>query len=117
MPTALRRLLAAGPAFSGSWLAVGVAFITGAGLRLCGAEGVGDPLVGGVSLPVDAVGVDLQQDGDAVPGAAGDLGGGHPGVEPQRDRRVPQVIRAAAQRRPVLGRVRAVLRAWTQTSL
>jgi hypothetical protein len=35
------------------------------------------------------VGVDLEQDGDAVPGAAGDLGGGHPGVEPQRDCRVP----------------------------
>src|SRR5208337_2290813 len=44
------------------------------------AEGVGDALVGGVGLAVDAVGVDLQQDGDAVPGAAGDLGGGHPGV-------------------------------------
>jgi len=28
-------------------------------------------LVGGVGLPVDAVGVDLEQDGDAVPGAAG----------------------------------------------
>ena len=33
------------------------------------AEGVGGPLVCGVSLPVDAVGVDLQQDGDAVRGA------------------------------------------------
>jgi hypothetical protein len=30
-----------------------------------GAEGVGDPLVRGVSLPVDAVRVDLQQDRDA----------------------------------------------------
>jgi hypothetical protein len=43
-----------------------------AGLGLGGAEGVGDALVGGVGLPVDAVGVDLQQDGDAVPGPAGD---------------------------------------------
>ena len=42
-----------------------------------GAEGVGDALVGGVVPPVDAVRVDLEQDGDAVPGAAGDLGGGH----------------------------------------
>jgi hypothetical protein len=41
-------------------------------------EGVGDALVGGISLPVDAVGVDLEQDRDAVPGAAGDLGHGHP---------------------------------------
>ena len=47
-----------------------------------GVEGVGDALVGGVGLPVDAVGVDLEQDGDAVPGAVGDPGGGHPGVEP-----------------------------------
>ena len=75
------------------------------GLRLgvLGAEGVGDALVGGVGLPVDAVGVDLEQDRDAVPGAAGDLGGGHPGVQPQRDRGVPQVVGAAAERRPVLG--------------
>ncbi len=49
-------------------------------------------LVRGVGLPVDAVGVDLEQDGDAVTGAAGDLGGGHPRVEPQRDAGVPQVI-------------------------
>ena len=37
-----------------------------------------------------------KQDGDAVPGAAGDLGGGHPGVQPQR--RVPQVVGASAER-------------------
>ena len=42
----------------------------GLGLGVLGAEGVGDPLVRGVSLPVDAVGVDLQQDRDAVPGAS-----------------------------------------------
>jgi len=42
------------------------------------AEGVGDALVGGVGMAVDAVGVDLEQDDDAVPGAAGDLGGGTP---------------------------------------
>src|SRR3984957_14537537 len=56
-----------------------------AGLALGGAEGGGNALLGGVGLPVDAVGVDLEQDGDTVPGAAGDLGSGHPGVEPQRD--------------------------------
>jgi len=32
-----------------------------------------------------------------VPGAAGDLGGGHPGVEPQRHRRVPQVVGAPGE--------------------
>jgi len=62
------------------------------------AERVGDALAGGISLPVDAVGVDLEQDRDAVPGPAGDLGGGHPGVEPQRDSGVAQVVGAAAER-------------------
>lgn len=41
-----------------------------------GAERVCDALVGGLGLPIDAGRVDLEQDGDAVPGAAGDLGGG-----------------------------------------
>ena len=41
---------------------------------------------------VDAVRVDLEQDRDAVPGAAGDLGGGRPGVQPQRHRSVPEVV-------------------------
>ena len=45
-------------------------------------QGVADALVGADGLAVDAVGVDLEQHGDAVPGAAGDLSGGHPGVEP-----------------------------------
>ena len=54
-------------------------------------------------LPVDAVGVDLEQYRDTVPGAAGDLGRRHPGVQPQRYRRVPQVIRAPTERRLVLG--------------
>ncbi len=45
-------------------------------------EGVADAPVGGGGLAVDAVGVDLEQDGDAVSGAAGDLGGGHAGVQP-----------------------------------
>ena len=81
-----------------------VVLFTEAWLCVLGAESVGDALVGCVGLAVDAVGVDLQQDRDAVPGAAGDLGRGHPGVQPQRHRRVPQVIGAAAERRPVLGR-------------
>jgi hypothetical protein len=36
-----------------------------------------------------------------VPGPAGDLGRGHPGVQSQQHRRVPQVIRAA-ERWPAL---------------
>jgi hypothetical protein len=46
-----------------------------------GAEGVGDELVGGVSLSVDAVGIDLEEDRDAVPRPAGDLGRRYPEVE------------------------------------
>jgi len=50
---------------SGCRLAAGVAFVAGVLLCLGGAEGVGDALVGGAGLPVDAVRVDLEQDGDA----------------------------------------------------
>jgi hypothetical protein len=67
---------------------------------ILGAEAIGDTLAGSVSLPVDAVGVDLQQDSGAVPGAAGDLGRGHPGVRPQRRGGVPQVVGTTAERRP-----------------
>ena len=55
-------------------------------------------LVGCGGLAVDAVGVDLEQDGDAVPGATDDLSGGHPGVQPQQDGGVPQVVGAAVER-------------------
>ena len=57
---------------------------------LSATKGIGDPLVSGLSLPVNAVGVNHEQDGDAVPGVAGDLGRGHLGVQPQRHRRVPR---------------------------
>jgi hypothetical protein len=60
---------------SGCLLAVAVFLAAGFALDVLSVEGVGDALVGGVGLPVDAVRVDLQQDGDAVPGAAGDFGG------------------------------------------
>jgi hypothetical protein len=42
------------------------------GLGVLGTDGVGDPLVRDVSLPVDAMGVDLQQDRDVVPGGLGE---------------------------------------------
>ena len=41
-----------------------------------GVEGSFDLPVGDVVLAVDAVGVDGEQHGDAVPGSPGDLGGG-----------------------------------------
>ena len=94
-------LLGLWPAISGCLPAVAVFLATG--LSVLKAEGVGDALVGGVGLPVDAVGVDLEQDGDAVPGTAGDVGGGHPGVEPEGYGGVTQVVGAATQRRPALG--------------
>jgi hypothetical protein len=67
-------------------------------LGVLDAKGDGDALVGRGGLAVDAVGVDLAQDGDAVPGATDDLSGGHPGVQPQRDGGVPQIIRTPAER-------------------
>ena len=66
-------------------------------------EGVGDALVGGVGLAVDAVGVDLEQDGDAVPSAAGDLGGEHAGVQRQGRGAVRQVVGPPGEQGGVLG--------------
>jgi len=43
-------------------LAVAVFLVPRFWLGVLGAEGVGDALVGGVGLPVDAVRVDLEQD-------------------------------------------------------
>ena len=43
---------------------------------ILGEKGAFDLPVGDVVLAVDAVGVDGQQRGDAVPGPLGDLGGG-----------------------------------------
>jgi hypothetical protein len=40
-------------------------------LAAVSGQGVGDALAGGGGLAVDAVGVDLEQDGDAVSGAGG----------------------------------------------
>ena len=46
-----------------------VALVTGLGFGpgVLDAEGVGDAFAGGVGLAVDAVSVDLEQDGDAAP--------------------------------------------------
>ena len=51
-----------------------------------------------------SVGVDLEQDRDAVPGAAGDLGGGDAGVEPEGHGGVAEVVGAAGEGGGVLGR-------------
>jgi len=50
-----------------------------------------------------------QQDRDPVPGPAGHLGRRHPGVQPQRDGGVAQVVGAVAERRPALGRGESLL--------
>jgi hypothetical protein len=47
-----------------------------------GVEGMIDLPVGDVVLAVDAVGIDGQEHGDAVPGALRDLGGGGGYVQP-----------------------------------
>jgi len=81
------------------------------------AQGISDAFVDGVGLPVDAVGVDLEQDGDAMPGAVGDFSGGYPGVEPQRDGGVAQVVGAAGQRGGCWAGVNTTVRAACQTAL
>ena len=60
-------------------------------------EGVLDLLTGDVFVAVEAAGVDGVQDGDAVPGAGGNLGGRAGGGQPQRQGGVPQVVRPAGQ--------------------
>ena len=90
----------------------------GSGTRLAGtAEGAGDALVDGVVLAVDAVGVDLEEDGDAVPGPARYLSRRHAGVEPQRDGGVAQVVGAARQRGIGWAGVSAAARAACHTAL
>ena len=49
------------------------------------------------------MGVDLQQHDDAVPGAAGDFGSGHPGVQRQGHARMPQVVGPPGQQGGLLG--------------
>lgn len=66
---------------------------------ICGrVQGQIDALLGAVLLPGDALGIDPQQDGDAVPGPLRDLGGRHASVESKRNACVPQVVRTASQR-------------------
>jgi hypothetical protein len=47
-----------------------------------------------VDLAVDALGVDLEQYGDALPGPLGDLGGRDAAVEPAGDAGMAQVVYA-----------------------
>lgn len=64
-------------------------------LRL--SEGVVDLSVGMVVLAVHAPGVDAEQHLNAVSGAHGDLRRGNTRVQPERDRRMPQVVRTGSQ--------------------
>jgi hypothetical protein len=67
------------------------------------AEGLLDVPAGDLVMAWYAVGVDGEQDIHAVPGAGGDLGRGSTGGQPQRQRRVPQVVRAQYRVDGVLG--------------
>ena len=57
--------------------------------RLGIAQGVFDAPLGYLVLAVDALGIDPEQHGNAVPGPLGDLGGRNPAVEPRGDARMP----------------------------
>jgi len=66
-------------------------------LAMClvtGVEGSFDLPVGDVILAVDAVRVDGEQHGNAVPGPLRDLGGGGTGVQPEGQGGVSQIVRA-----------------------
>src|SRR5262249_42759752 len=72
-------------------------------LTLAGHGGFLDPALGFVLLPRDALGVDAQQDVDAVSCPLGDLRGGHTSVQPGGNGRVPQVVGAPGEQgRPFL---------------
>jgi hypothetical protein len=51
-----------------------------------------DAHVGNLIATVYALGVDAEQDLDAMSRAFGNLGCGYPGVEPQGDGSVPQIV-------------------------
>jgi hypothetical protein len=67
------------------------------------AEGLLDSPAGDLVMAWYAVGVDGEQDSHAVPGAGGDLGRGSAGGQPQRQRRVPQIVGAQYPVDGVLG--------------
>jgi hypothetical protein len=67
-------------------------------------DSAADELVRGAGLAVDAAAVNLQKDGDAVASAAGDFAGEHARVQPQQAGGAAEVVRAAGQRRCLLGR-------------
>ena len=62
------------------------------------------PRVGDVLAVIEALGVDAEQDFDAVPGPLGDPWRRHPGRQPERYRRVTQVVGPSGQGRGDLGR-------------
>ena len=59
-----------------------------------GHSGFFDPAFGLVLLPGDALGVDPQQDVDAVASPLGDLRSGYSGVQLGGDRRVAEIVGA-----------------------
>ena len=62
------------------------------------AQSATDALVGHLFVPIDAVGIHAEQHFHRVTSTAGNRGRGNASVEPQRDRRMPQVIGTASQR-------------------
>jgi len=56
-----------------------------------------DAALGFGLLPGDALGVDTQQDVDAVASPLSYLRSGHPSVQPGGDCRMPQIVRALGQ--------------------
>src|SRR5712691_4218777 len=70
--------------------------------RSASAQPSADALIGYLLVAVDAVSVDAQEHIHAVTGPAGDGRRGDASVQPERRRRVPQVVWSASQRGPGL---------------
>lgn len=62
-----------------------------------------DLLIGLLVEAMNRFGIEAEEDGDAVARAAGYLGGGDAGHQPQRDTRVPEGIGFLCERRSRLG--------------
>lgn len=62
------------------------------------AQREGDTMARGVLLSGDALGVDPQQQSDAVPGPLGHLRRRDPCVQPGGNRRMAEIVRAARER-------------------
>ena len=78
-------------------------------------QGGVDARVGDVLAVIKALGVNAEQDFDAAPGPLGDPWRGHPGCQPERYRRVAQIVGATGQGRGDLDGSQGDSAAWRRS--